>query len=72
MLLGLASVVVHFYLLPDRHGLVGQQRSVEPTQFCIVAAVDDVHGGRVFCAQAGNGVDVVPVGGVGWAGSWWC
>ena len=67
MLVRPASVVVHFYLLPDRNGLVCKQRSVETTQFRIVTAVDDGHGGHVFSAQAGDGVDVVPVCGVGWA-----
>ena len=67
--LRLASIVVHFYLPPDRHGLVCQQGSVETTKFCIVAAVDDVHGSHVFFAQSGNGVYVVPIGGVGGDGS---
>ena len=65
MLLGLASVVVHFYLLPDGNGLVREERSVETTQFCVITAVDDLHGGHVFFAQAGDGVNVVPIRG-GW------
>ena len=67
MFLRLAHLVVQFYLLPDRHALICQQRSVEATKFFKVAAVDDFYGGRVFFAQPGDGINVIPVGDVvGW------
>ena len=70
MLSRLAHIVVHFYLLPNRHALICQQRSVESTKFFKATAVDDFHGGRVFFAQPGDGVDVIPISGVvGWDGS---
>ena len=61
--LELASVVVvvPFYLLGDRNGLVCQKGSVETTQFGVVAAVDDGHGRHVFSAQARDEVNVVPI-----------
>ena len=68
-MLGAAAIVVHFDLLPDRDGLVRQPGGVEAAQLGVVAAVDDGHGGHAFFAQAGDGVDVVPVCGCGRAGS---
>ena len=66
----LAHIVVHFYLLPNRHALICQQRSVESTKFFKVTAVDDFYGGRIFFAQPGDGIDVIPISGVvGWNGS---
>lgn len=61
LLLGLASVVVHFYLLPDRNGLTCEEWGVKPTQLCAITAVDDVHGRHVFLTQAGDGVNVIPI-----------
>lgn len=61
MLLGLASVVIHFYLLPDRDGLICEKWGVETTELCVIAAVDDFHGRHVFLAQTGDEVNVVPV-----------
>ena len=66
----LAHLVVQFYLPADRHALICQQRGVESTEFFKVAAVDDFYGGCVFFAEPGDGVDVIPIGGVvGWDGS---
>ena len=70
MFLRLAHFVVNFNLLPNRHALIRQQRRVESAKFFKVTAVDDFDGGRVFFAQPGDGIDVIPIRGVvGWDGS---